>query len=183
MSRKNVTPKNYNLAAIIMHWVSAITVIGMFVVGVWMVDLSYYSSWYKTAPEGHKAVGIMLAILTVGRFVWKLLSASPETEGTKFEKIASKLAHLAMYGFLAALFVSGYLISTSDGRGIEVFGLFTVPGAGELFEHQSDLAGNVHMLVAWSLIGIVAIHVLAAVKHHAINKDQTLNKMLGKSKA
>lgn len=182
MSRKNVTPKNYNLAAIIMHWISAITVIGMFVVGVWMVDLSYYSSWYKTAPEGHKAVGIVLAILTVGRFVWKLLSTSPKADGSNFEKIASKIAHLSMYIFLATLFVSGYLISTSDGRGIDVFGLFTVPGAGELFKHQSDLAGNVHTLVAWTLIGIVAIHALAAVKHHVINKDQTLNKMLGKSK-
>ncbi len=151
-------------------------------IGIWMVDLSYYSSWYKTAPEGHKAVGIILALITVGRFAWKLLSASPEAEGTALEKMASKIAHLTMYILLAALFVSGYLISTSDGRGIEVFGLFTVPGAGELFEHQSDLAGNVHMLVAWTLIGVVAIHATAAVKHHVINKDQTLKKMLGKNK-
>lgn len=182
MTLKNEAPKNYNPVSIIMHWVSAITVIGMFIVGVWMVDLSYYSSWYKTAPEGHKAVGILLVIFTIGRFVWKTFSTAPSTDGSNFEKKAAKLAHLTMYFLLATLFISGYLISTSDGRGIEVFDLFTVPGAGELFEHQSDTAGNVHMLVAWSLIGIVAIHALAAVKHHVINKDQTLNKMLGRSK-
>ena len=49
--------KNYNLVARGVHWVSAIVIIGMFAVGLWMVDLTYYSEWYKTAPHWHKSVG------------------------------------------------------------------------------------------------------------------------------
>nr|MBJ6962398.1 cytochrome b [Vibrio cholerae] len=78
-------------------------------------------------------------ILTVGRIVWKHVTASPKVEGSRFEVVAAKAAHSVMYLLLLTIFVSGYLISTSDGRGIEVFNWFTVPGAGELFSGQSDI--------------------------------------------
>lgn len=87
-----------------------------------------------------------------------------------------------MYLLLVTIFVSGYLISTSDGRGIEVFNWFTVPGAGELFPGQSDIAGEIHFYAAWAVILIAGLHAIAALKHHFIDKDNTLRKMLGASK-
>ncbi|MEH0664842.1 cytochrome b [Vibrio scophthalmi] len=174
--------KNYNGVARAIHWVSALVVIGMFAVGLWMVDLSYYSEWYKTAPHWHKSVGILLALVTLFRFVWKNVTASPKVEGAKIEILGAKLAHLAMYALLLTLFVSGYLISTEDGRGIEVFGWFTVPGMGAFFEGQADTAGQIHFYAAWALILLAAVHALAALKHHFINKDNTLRKMIGASK-
>ena len=87
-----------------------------------------------------------------------------------------------MYAILLALFASGYLISTEDGRGIDVFTWFTVPSLGALFENQADIAGQVHFYAAWSLIIIAAVHAIAALKHHFINKDNTLRKMIGASK-
>lgn len=174
--------RNYNLVARIIHWVSAVVVLGMFALGLWMVDLTYYSEWYKAAPFWHKSVGILLAMLTLFRLVWKFLKPSPPIEGKRYEVILATSAHHVMYLLLFVLFFSGYLISTSDGRGIEVFGWFTVPGAGELFSHQSDIAGLVHYYVALGLIGLVVVHVLAALKHHFIGKDNTLRKMTGAAK-
>ena len=174
--------KNYNLVARIIHWFTAVVVIGMFALGLWMVELTYYSEWYKEAPFWHKSVGILLAVLTLFRVVWKVFTPSPNVEGKAFEVIAAKMAHLLMYLLLFVLFVSGYLISTSDDRGIEVFGWFTVPAAGELFPNQSDIAGQIHYYVAMALIGIAGIHILAALKHHFIDKDNTLRKMVGASK-
>ncbi|MCA2017927.1 cytochrome b [Vibrio tritonius] len=170
---------HYNLVARTVHWVSALVIIGMFSVGLWMVDLSYYSQWYQTAPHWHKSVGLLLAGLTLFRFVWKIVTASPDVEGNTLVRIAAKVVHLAMYLLLAGLFISGYLISTEDGRGIEVFNWFTLPGGGELFTHQADIAGDVHFYAAWTLIILAVAHVLAALKHHFIDKDNTLRKMTG----
>jgi cytochrome b561 len=87
-----------------------------------------------------------------------------------------------MYVILLALPISGYLISTEDGRGIDVFNWFTLPGLGALFEGQADMAGQIHFYAAWALILIAAVHAIAALKHHFINKDNTLRKMIGASK-
>ncbi|CAE6942676.1 Cytochrome b561 [Vibrio sp. B1FLJ16] len=174
--------QNYNLVARVMHWISALAIIGLFAVGLWMVELSYYSEWYRTAPHYHRSIGILLAIVTIARIAWKHISVSPKAEGKAYEVAAAKLAHAVMYVLLITIFITGYLISTSDGRGIEVFNWFTVPGAGELFPNQSDLAGEIHFYSAWAVILIAGLHALAALKHHFIDKDNTLRKMLGASK-
>ncbi len=174
--------QHYNATARFIHWISAAVIIGMFAVGLWMVDLSYYSSWYQTAPHWHKSIGILLCLVTVFRLLWKHVTPSPDVEGSAIEKRLAPLAHVAIYLLLITLFISGYLISTEDGRSIDVFNWFSVPGAGALFEGQSDKAGVVHTYAAWSLIGLAALHALAAFKHHFINKDNTLRKMLGASK-
>lgn len=174
--------KNYSLFARTLHWFSAFSILGLFGVGLWMVDLTYYSEWYKSAPYWHKSIGLILAAVTVFRFIWKHVTVQPLIEGKTYEVLAAKLAHAVMYLLLFVLFASGYLISTSDGRGIEVFDWFVVPSMGELFENQPDIAGTVHYYVAFSLIGLVVVHVAAALKHHFINKDNTLRKMIGVSK-
>lgn len=172
---------HYNAVTRFIHWISAVVIIGMFAVGLWMTDLSYYSTWYRTAPHWHKSVGLLLAAITLFRVVWKIVTASPKVEGSTLEKLMAKVAHLFIYFDLLVLFVSGYLISTEDGRGIDVFNWFTVPGAGALFEGQADLAGLVHLYAAWALIVVAVLHALAAFKHHFISKDNTLRKMIGVS--
>ncbi len=173
---------HYNRPLQIIHWLTAIVVFAMFAVGLWMVDLSYFSRWYHILPHWHKSVGLLLAGLTIIRIVWKLRSNSPQIEGSKFERRAAKLVHKLLYLNLMVIFISGYLISTADGRGIAVFNWFTVPSLGALFPHQTDIAGNVHFYAAWFLIIMVSLHALAALKHHFINKDNTLRKMTGAKK-
>jgi len=82
-----------------------------------------------------------------------------------------------LYVLLLALFVSGYLISTADGRSIDVFGWFEVP-ASLMMDNQEDIAGVIHWGLAWSLMVLVALHAAAAVKHHVFDKDRTLVRML-----
>lgn len=174
--------KNYNMLARLIHWVSAVVIIGMFAVGLWMVDLNYYSQWYKAAPHWHKSVGLLLAAITLLRIIWKQVTRAPSIEGKRFEVVLAKLAHIAIYLLLIVIFTSGYLISTEDGRAIDVFNWFSVPGAGKLFEGQADSAGVIHYYAACSLILLATLHIIAALKHHFINKDNTLRKMLGVSK-
>ncbi len=79
---------------------------------------------------------------------------------------------------LLALVASGYLISTADGRPVEVFGWFEVPATLHGIEGQEDAAGDIHFLLAMVLLGVVVLHALAALRHHLVLKDATLRRML-----
>lgn len=168
----------YNKLAKLLHWLSAIVIIALFAVGLWMVDLNYYSEWYKTAPYVHKSMGLLLFFFTIFRVIWKTITASPEIEGKRWEQQGAKIAHTAMYVLLFCIMTSGYMISTADGSSIEIFNWVSVPGLGSIVENQEDLAGEVHYYLAITLISLAAVHALAALKHHFINKDNTLKKML-----
>jgi cytochrome b561 len=76
------------------------------------------------------------------------------------------------------LMLSGYLISTAAGRGINVFGLFSVPASINGLQNQADIAGKVHELLAFALIALTILHALAALKHHLVDRDQALKRML-----
>jgi cytochrome b561 len=82
------------------------------------------------------------------------------------------------YPLIFVLMLSGYLISTADGRPISVFGLVGVPATLTAIPNQEDVAGYVHQILAYTLIGLVALHALAALKHHFLDRDGTLLRML-----
>ena len=172
------TAHAYGWVAIALHWLVALTVCGMFALGLYMVELTYYDAWYRGSLETHKAVGILLALLLLARLAWRLVNPRPRgLSTTPWENRLAHWMHWALYGLLLAIVVSGYLISTADGRAIEVFGLFQVP-ATLTAEHQEDVAGEVHEILVWSLIILSALHALAALKHHVVNRDRTLRRML-----
>ena len=172
--------EGYTLTARLIHWLVAIVVVGMFILGLWMVDLGYYDPWRKDAPEIHKAVGILLFGLMLFRVFWRAVKGAPAPEDShsSLEHIGAHIAHLALYGLLFSIMISGYLISTADGRDISVFGLFHVPGFGAFFDNQEDLAGDIHYVLAIIVIALAGIHAVAALKHHFIDKDRTLMKMI-----
>jgi len=174
------TAENYGLVSKLLHWLSAISVFAMFGVGFWMVDLTYYSQWYQKAPHWHESVGILLLSATLLRLLWRRFSVKPQAiiNHSKIEKQASRITHLVLYALLFTLFISGYLISTADGRAIDIFNWFSVAGLGKLIENQEDLAGLVHEYTAYFLIALSLIHGAAAIKHHVIDKDRTLMRMI-----
>jgi cytochrome b561 len=92
--------------------------------------------------------------------------------------IAAKIAHALLYLLLLITLISGYLISTADGRAIELFNLINIPALPFAIDNQEDLAGLIHFIVATILISLAAIHAIAALKHHFIDKDITLKRML-----
>ena len=173
----------YGLVSIALHWLVALAVFGLFGVGLWMVGLDYYSGWYRTAPDLHKSVGILLFVVMLGRVVWRFLSPPPPAPANHgaATRLASKAGHAFLYLALFVLMLSGYLISTADGRGIPVFGLFEVPATLTSIPDQADIAGVVHEYLAWALVIFAGLHALAALKHHFIDRDATLVRMFGRT--
>lgn len=170
--------RSYGWIAITLHWIMAAGIFFLFGLGLYMVELTYYDTWYKGSLDLHKGLGILLLILWLARFVWRLINPEPEITGTVLEKKAAHFAHVVLYWVMLALMITGYLISTADGRGIDVFGLFEIPALSVSFDNQEDIAGEIHWWLAWGLILMAAGHGVAALKHQFINKDGTLNKML-----
>lgn len=172
----------YGFISVLLHWLVAVAVFGLFGLGLWMTGLDYYSSWYRTAPDLHKGIGIVLFAVMLIRVAWRFGSAGPAPLAAhgRLVHLATRLAHGALYLGLFAVMISGYLISTADGRPISVFGLFAVPALPVAIPRQEDVAGAVHAYLAWALIGLAALHALAALKHHFIDRDPTLRRMFGR---
>ncbi len=147
-----------------------------------MTGLSYYDRWYNQAPELHKSIGVLLFIATAARLAWLRFAGRPaELAGQPpLERLAARWTHIFLYLLLFGVIVSGYFISTADGRPVEVFGWFAVPAAFSGFEGQEDIAGAVHLILAFTLIALAVIHGAAALKHHLFDRDRTLLRMLGR---
>ena len=96
-------------------------------------------------------------------------------------RLGARAGPLALYFLLFALGISGYLISTADGKPISVFGWFDVPATLADAGAQADFAGALHFWLAWSVVVLSVMHGFMALKHHFIDKDDTLKRMLGKS--
>lgn len=168
----------YGWIAIGLHWLMAIGVFGMFGLGLYMVELTYYDRWYHGSLETHKAIGVLVFLTLSVRLLWRLVNVSPRgLSDNTFENRIAHGMHWLLYGLLFFLVTSGYLISTADGRSVDVFGWFSVP-ATLTGEHQEDTFGGIHEILAWLVIGSAALHALAALKHHFVNKDKTLKRML-----
>ncbi|MEL7557518.1 cytochrome b [Stutzerimonas chloritidismutans] len=176
---------NYGLVSITMHWLVAVAVVVLFALGYWMVGLTYYSSWYRTAPDIHKSIGLLLLALMVMRVTWRFLNRGPAPIAShgKMTRLATRIGHGALYLGLLAVMISGYLISTADGRGISVFGWFEVPALITSIPDQEDIAGLIHEYLAWGLVIFSGLHALAALKHHFIDRDPTLKRMIGRADA
>ncbi|KXO09040.1 Cytochrome B561 [Moritella sp. JT01] len=175
------TKTAYGWISILLHWVMALTIFGMFGLGLYMVELTYYDAWYKGSLDLHKSIGILLLGLLLVRTVWRWINISPDSadeHASKFEITSAHLVHLGLYLLMFTLMISGYLISTADGRGINVFEFFTVPAIPFSVDNQEDIAGEIHEILAWVLIVLAGVHAIAAIKHHFINKNKTLVRML-----
>ena len=117
------------------------------------------------------------------RFIWKLSNPTP-TALESHKKWEVSLAHIIQkifYGLILLIGVSGYFISTAKGKGIEFFTFFEVPAITKaLEEDRADLIGEIHEILAITLITLAVLHALAALKHHFIDKDETLKRMTNK---
>lgn len=172
------TYMSWGVVSILLHWLSAIVIIGLFILGWWMTGLGYYDAWYNLAPWWHRSIGLLLLFATLLRIGWRLLQPTPRAQGKRLEKLAAHAGHVALYGLMLVVMTSGYLISTAEGRGVSVFGWFEVPAVISDLPNQATLAGNIHWYSALLLILLAAGHALAALKHHFIDRHDTLTRML-----
>ncbi|MDO6593960.1 cytochrome b [Neptuniibacter sp. 1_MG-2023] len=170
---------SYGWGPVFMHWLMAFAIIGLYPLGWYIETLDYYDPAYKTVPVWHKSIGILVAMTLLLRIVWRIFNKPPAALPQPAPLLfIAKMAHGLLYLLVLLTVISGYLISTADGRAIELFNLISLPALPFEIDNQEDIAGEIHFIVATSLISIAALHAAAALKHHFIDKDTTLKRML-----
>ncbi len=191
--------QRYTAVAIVLHWAIAAAILGMIPLGWWMGDALEVSSTQAQAIAAyqlHKSVGLTILMLSLARLAWRLMHPPPPLPANmpKWESTIATLTHWAFYFIIIAMPLTGWLhVSTGwsvdDNRPLNVptlyFGLFQVPHlfglAGLADGARASVAaviGFSHSKMAWGAVGLTALHVGAALKHHFRDKDDVLTRMV-----
>lgn len=173
------TTARYGAVAQGFHWIVALCVIGLLIVGLLMTDMKPSPDMAKVYAL-HKSLGITVLALAVLRLIWKLSNAHPHSLPThqRWEKFLAKLVHVFLYFAIIGMPLSGWIMSSAKGYPVSVFGLFTLPDLVEPSKQIGKLANEFHELTAYALIAAIGLHFAGAMKHHIFDKDSTLRRMI-----
>ncbi|RAI43130.1 cytochrome B [Rhodoplanes roseus] len=168
----------YDTIAQAVHWLTAIAVIGVFASGQIMDDMARGPA--KTQLIGlHMSFGVTVLVLTVIRLARRIVVPQPEPiPGSPLVQMAARAMHLALYVALVVVPVAGVLMVWAKGRGVDVFGLFTLP---PLIGPDRGFASNlseIHEFGANLIVILAGLHAAAAIVHHAVLKDGAIARML-----
>lgn len=173
------TSSRYGLAARLLHWSLGALVLFLIWLGWWMVGLGYYDAWYYASRQWHEVLGILAWLFGLGFSIGHLLNRPPPSLALNgWERVASAAAHKLLYLSLLALPVAGYLIATADGNGLDIFGVVTLPSLFGKSETVRLAATAIHTYGAYGLLALVGIHASGALKHHLLDRDRTLMRMI-----
>lgn len=177
MQVKN-TKFRYGIIAILLHWLMAILLVALIVEGLYMTRIAI-SPWKLKLFGWHKEYGMLVLLLVMFRIVWRINNTLPSLESLPhWEKIAARIAHWSFYFFMFALPITGWFLTSSAGLPISFFGLFTIPNIFPANEQWRIYFTEIHKWLSYGLIAVFCIHVGAALKHHLINKDNILRRMV-----
>jgi cytochrome b561 len=169
----------YSKIAILFHWLIALLIGANILLANLAEDLPRAARAAYMSP--HKAIGISILILTVGRILWRLTHrppALPETV-TGWQAKAGHSAHILFYVLMIAMPLTGWLMIGANGKAapVDFFGLFTLDMAVGKNAMLADIGHEGHELLATPLIILIGLHILGALKHQFIDKLPFVQRM------
>jgi cytochrome b561 len=128
----------------------------------------------------HKSFGMTILGLAVLRLVWRLANPTPALPSTlkPYERRLARVTHVLLYALLFAMPLTGWIMSVAKNYPVSWFHLFTWPNPVAPNKHLGELMVDVHKSLAYVLLVTVSLHILAALKHHFMLKDDVLKRML-----
>ncbi len=178
MALKN-NSETWGSLSIGLHWLTLILILSLAAVGMNMDDLPNGPQKIQIYAL-HKSFGLTVLALTAIRLSWRLLSVTPDPvpNTPKWQEWAAKLVHGALYVLLFAMPISGWLYNSAAGFPLKYFGLFSLPKLSGYDPQLKALAGEAHETFFYVLALLMLMHAGAALKHHYLDKDNTLTRML-----
>jgi cytochrome b561 len=162
-----------------LHWVVAVLVLGMLLVGFFLSDMP--GAVKPLMYMLHKSIGLTLLGLMLIRAVWVMYTGKPKLPVSvpKWECLLAGTVQYGLYLFLIAMALSGWLMATASNKIPVYFGWFRVPFPGlSPNEKLADWMYSTHGTIAWVLLALVGLHIVGALKHGLIQKDDVLTRML-----
>jgi cytochrome b561/polyisoprenoid-binding protein YceI len=162
------------------HWVIVALIITQFVLANMAEGLPLGMAKLATLAR-HKSVGITILSLAVLRLLWRLYNRNSPPLPANLKSYQKGLAHLTHYGLYLLLFampLSGWMMSSAKNYPVSWFGFFTLPNLVQPDEGVFEFMKSTHGLLAGTLLVLTTLHVLAALYHHFMKKDDVLKRML-----
>jgi len=170
---------SYTSVAIGLHWLIAFAMIGSFSVGLYMVDLPLSPQKLKIY-SWHKWAGVTIFLCVVLRLGWRLLHRPPELPAgvPAWQRSLAAATHVLLYLLMIVVPLSGWLMSSAKGFQTVWFGVLPLPDLLTKNAELGDLLQQMHKLLNYSMAALVFAHLGAALKHHFIDRDDILARML-----
>lgn len=169
----------YSPVAIGLHWLVGLMILISFGVGTYMTDLSL-SPTKLQLYSWHKWAGVTIFGLVLVRIFWRFTHPVPPlpSEMPRWQRATATSAHYLLYALMIAIPLTGWLMSSAKGFQTVYFGVLPIP---DLLEKSKDLGETlalVHSTLNFTMMAVVIAHVAGALKHHFVDKDGILRRML-----
>ena len=169
----------YTSTAKVLHWLKALMFFGLLALGFYMHEL-------PLSPEKlqfyawHKWAGVTVFLLVLFRLYWRVTHrppALPESMPRPLQRVAHA-GHLIIYILMIAIPLSGWLMSSAKGFQTVWFGVLPIPDLIAKDKAWGDLLALVHQSLNLLFVAVLTGHIAAALKHHFVDKDDILTRML-----
>jgi cytochrome b561 len=179
----SIAPTRYGTVAMTLHWLIALAIISLLIVGKYMHGLPNNDPNKFFLYQMHKSFGITVLVLTVVRIVWRVMHPVPALPAgmPAWQRWGAHISHFGLYALMLAIPLSGWAVASSSSLGIPtmLFGAVELPhlpvgtdhDTHEFFEEAHELLGNLMIL-------LLIVHVAAALKHHFVDRDTVFRRML-----
>ncbi|MCM1001964.1 cytochrome b [Wolbachia pipientis] len=168
----------YSLGLRIIHWLMAVFIIGMLCSGFYMKSLPVSNEFKFSMYTIHKACGVTVFGLVVIRILFRAFTCIPPLPASfsRFEINISKTVHFGLYALMILVPLSGYVMSSASGRGIKYF--FHIPLLISKNKELASAANGLHSILAYFIVFFIVLHILAALKHTLIDKQNIFKRII-----
>jgi cytochrome b561 len=179
MNETNLTGRPaFSAPAKFFHWITVLLLIIQYSIGWLMTNVGR-----ATQPVGlvglHLSVGALIVLVVIGRLAWRAAHPMPpDATLPPVLKAVAGVTHGLLYGALIVFPLMGWANASSRGWPVSLFHVVPLPplvATGSSFGHA---LGGVHVATAWVLIALITLHVMGALYHHFVFRDDTLRRML-----
>jgi cytochrome b561 len=175
---RDTMPETYDRAAIALHWITALLIVAKLLLGLSMVPLPISPrklQWYLW----HKSIGLTIFAATSLRLAWRALRPHPAPVAMPpWQRRAASMTHAMLYALLLVIPLSGWLYSSATGVQVVFLGIVPLPNLVPKDKALADTLRAVHVALNALLAGMIVLHVAAAIKHHFVDRDAVLVRML-----
>lgn len=169
----------YTTVAVFLHWIIAVAIFATMALGVYMHELELSPARLKLYAY-HKWIGVTIFGLVLLRLAWRLAHRPPPPPANMpaWQHRAAAGAHAALYLLTLAIPLSGWLMSSAYGFQVVYLGVLPIPDLLARDKALADQLRDVHYALNILMFAVLVLHVAAALKHHVVDRDDVLARML-----